>query len=470
MRPFFLFAALWAAATLNAHSQIVITNNQLRVWEDKLWFTAQERVRLEYRENNVTFNDHVDKDTDLWVLQRARLGMGVKPVDWLKAFGELQDAREMDSTRVPVNADLEEDTIDWRQGWIELNNYKHFPLGIKVGRQELSYGDERLIGTFDWNNAGRVFDAVKVRWQSSNFWVDLFAGDVVLNNVTLGNRDNSFDDRPYWQDDFFGIYGQSQLCPFQLMEGYVLYRDKDDATYDGPAREIVTLGARIKTNAKLLPWDYYAEVAGQLGEVDKPGLGAPQGVARRFGDNSLQNGADHAALAAVIGAGFAFTNCPAKPRVGLEYNYASGDSDPTDGDNGTFDNLYPTNHKFFGYMDLFAWKNVHNPRVMLSASPYKTVVVQLDYHLFWLVEDEDFWYRANQSPVGTPARRDVTGGSDSYVGSELDLTITWTACKYVKVLGGYSHFFSGGSVDDTKGGANGDDDADFLYLQTALSF
>ncbi|MSR64181.1 MAG: hypothetical protein EXS18_00170 [Verrucomicrobiae bacterium] len=93
-----------------------------------------------------------------------------------------------------------------------------------------------------------------------------------------------------------------------------------------------------------------------------------------------------------------------------------------------------------------------------------------DYHLFWLAENEDFWYRANQAPVGVPARRDVTGGSGSFVGSELDLTVTWTACKYTKVQGGYSHFFAGDFVRDTTGTNNGKDDADFLYVQTTLSF
>ena len=357
-----------------------------QIWlaNSNVWVTGQERMRLEYRENNVTFNDTINKDTDSWLLQRARLGIGAKGFDWVKIFGELQDAREMGSTRFaaspPGNADLEEDTIDWRQGWIEIANYKQFPLGAKVGRQELSYGDERLIGTFDWNNAGRVFDAAKVRLQEEKFWVDLFKANVVLNNVQ-SSRDQSFDDSTYWGDDLIGLYAQTTLLSFQITEGYVLYRDKDSAEFDGPARRIWTLGTRWKSTPKLAPWDYYLEVASQVGEVDKPGsTGTGKNPARRFGDNSLKNGIDHHALAAVIGGGFTCTNCPTKPRVGLEYNYASGDSNPNDKESTTFDNLFPTNHKFYGYMDLFAWKNIHNTRLTLSASPHKTVVAQVDYH------------------------------------------------------------------------------------------
>lgn len=435
----------------------------LELLDGKVWFTGEERLRIEYRENNVTFNDSVDKDTDLWFLNRVRLGAGAKPVDWFTIFGELQDAREWDSKRFPTDVNLEEDELDWRQGWIQLGLIEEFPFGLKIGRQVLSYGDERLIGGFDWNNVGRVFDAAKLRWQEEKFWIDLFGANVVRNTVATG-REDSFDDRSEWADDFFGLYAQTTLCPFQSIEVYVLLRDKDDAVYDGPAREIWTIGTRVKSSEKVLPFDYYAEIAGQVGEVDAPGVGAP-----RFGEPSSKKGVDHYALAAVAGGGFTFTNCYARPRIGLEYNYASGD-ERSDGENNTFDNLFPTNHKFFGYMDLFAWKNIHSPRATVSAAPHKRVNVQIDYHLFWLAEDEDYWYRANQVAVGVPARLDTKDPRSSFVGSEFDLTVTWNACKYAKLLAGYSHFFAGDFLNATKGGSNGTDDADFLYLQATLGF
>lgn len=444
---------------------------QIEFWEGKVWVTGQERLRLEYRVDNVTFNDDVGPDTDLFLLHRARFGLGVKPVDWFKAFGELQDAREIGSRRVPINFNLEEGALDWRQGWIELANYKGFPLGLKIGRQELSYGDERLIGAFDWNNVGRVFDAVKLRWQVEKIWAELFAGNVVRNNVLTG-RDGGFDDKTEWADDFFGLYAQTTICPLHVTEAYVLFRNKDDAVFDGPAREIWTLGARVKSTPKVAPWDYYAEIAGQAGEVDAPGsAGTGPFPARRFGDDSMADSVDHRALAAVVGGGYTFEKCPWKPRAGLEYNYGSGDEDPTDGENNTFDNLYPTNHKFFGYMDRFAWKNMHSPRLTLSAKPHKDLTLQADYHLFWLAEDRDFWYLAGGGPVGAPPRRSLAGTAGSFVGSELDLTFWWNAHKHVRLHGGYAVFFAGDFVDDTAGtGLNGNDTAHFLYVQTTVSF
>lgn len=58
-----------------------------------------------------------------------------------------------------------------------------------------------------------------------------------------------------------------------------------------------------------------------------------------------------------------------KPRLALEHNYASGDSDPNDGNVNTLQNLFPTNHKFYGAMDVFARQNMHNVALEVSAKP-----------------------------------------------------------------------------------------------------
>ena len=62
-------------------------------------------------------------------------------------------------------------------------------------------------------------------------------------------------------------------------------------------------------------------------------------------------------------------------------------------------------------------------------------------------------------------RRDTTGRSGSFIGSEVDVTATYTPHKRVKLQAGYSHFFTGDFVSDT--GAHSD--ADFVYTQLTLN-
>ena len=77
--------------------------NPLCFLEGKLCIDIQERMRFEVRENNFDFNDDVDSLTDDdWFLNRFRLGIAFKPVDWLKFYVQGQDAQELGSDRPDI--------------------------------------------------------------------------------------------------------------------------------------------------------------------------------------------------------------------------------------------------------------------------------------------------------------------------------------------------------------------------------
>src|SRR3954469_4118962 len=128
----------------------VLEKNPLSFWGGKAVFDFEERFRWEIRDNNFDFDDRVNSlNDDNWFLQRARLGLKLSPTPWLRIYGQIQDSREYNSDRPDfpnVNGAEGDDSVDLRQAWIELGNPKEFPLTLKLGRQVLSYGDERLVG------------------------------------------------------------------------------------------------------------------------------------------------------------------------------------------------------------------------------------------------------------------------------------------------------------------------------------
>ncbi|MBA3651470.1 MAG: alginate export family protein [Chthoniobacterales bacterium] len=131
-------------------------------------FDLEERIRAESRENNRDFDSsaHDDND-DSWLLNRFRLGLAFRPVTWLKLYGQTQDSREAFSDRanVPGIRGAEGDDIfDLRQAYISLGDIKRFPLLLTVGRQAISYGDNRLVADSKWGNFGRTFDAIRLRF------------------------------------------------------------------------------------------------------------------------------------------------------------------------------------------------------------------------------------------------------------------------------------------------------------------
>jgi Alginate export len=454
-------------------------HNPLSFFDGALVFDVQERLRIEGRENNFDFNDALSHPTDdWWLLQRFRIGVLVKPASWLKIYVQGQDSQEIDSDRNDIPGVLGaegDDIFDLRQAYIEIGNPKAFPLSFKVGRQILSYGDERLIGAFDWNNIGRTFDAAKLRFEQPKWWIDAFVSTVVVPRADSFNKSDLFDEDDVATSEtvFYGLYASTTAIPVQTTDFYALGLHTEQDTETLPAAGIdtdfATLGLRIKSkpgafapapssaglskDGKTMPplppakkpvgFDYDAELAVQFGEV---------------------RDLDLLAFAAHAGVGYTF-DFTWMPRIGIEYNFASGDHDPLDGDIETFQNLFPTNHKFYGYMDVFAWQNIHNLAAQLKIIPVKTLTFQVDYHAFWLADTNDVWYRAN----GTTAVRPLTPAAqaaDSFAGHEIDVTITWTPRKWIVFLAGYSHFFAGDYLADT--GAS--DDADFGYLMATLTF
>ncbi len=456
--------------------------NQYLRTEDPYWanwdFGAQLRLRYEIRDNGgATFTGPAadfrrnlapgtDNDNSLFMTKLlVRAGYTDK---WWSAFIQ---GRQSTTTGDERNPNIESDgPLDLHQAFVTVGNHKEFPVSLKVGRQEMAYGDERLVGAFAWNNVGRVFDATKARWQTEHFTAEAFSGRVIIPDDNNFNKANDYD----W---FSGLYVTTKAVPKQTTEVYAFSRNASRgsptalgvglaAPLNGPApRDIYTFGLRGKSNpGELGNWDYTYEFMAQFGHFNDP-LRAASGQA------SLE----HEAFAMVINGGYTFTDAPWTPRLGLEYSYASGDSNPNDNKHETFENLFPTNHKFYGYMDFFSLQNLHDVRLMLTAKPTPRLSLALEGHLFWLADDRDNLYAVNGARRGAIAPTPAGGyglnsGYSKFVGGEIDLIAGYALTKFASLEAGFGHFFTGGYVNSTFAPVGGAQSANWVYLQTMLNF
>ena len=393
------------------------------------------------------------------LLLRERLHVGYAPVSWLAAFAEFQSATENWDQRSPSP---DQNEADLRQASVSLGDPKIFPLTVKVGRQELLYGDQRFVGVGDWNNPGRTFDAVKLHFAGDSFWVDAFSGNVVVPYAGHFDESNV-------HDGFSGIYVSSdKLLPWQESQVYALARNADAnavsaSALDVPgtpttARDLYTFGFRCKSlPGKLGGWDYSLEAAGQLGSIY---------------NSTLKKRLDQQAYAVFASAGYTWKNVWATPRLGVGYEGGSGDSNSKDGTSETFDNQFGSNHAFYGQMDLFCERNMNIPRLSASIKPVKGLTLTADYLWFYLASTQDSLYPVS----GSGRNRNGYGihpGFDSYVGSELDLTGSYTLKSWCKLQAGYGHFFVGEYIKQslaTVAANGGAVDANWVFVQTTISF
>lgn len=466
-----------------------LVNDYLRQQSDVFnpWdFGGQFRARYELKNNFATpitpaipgapvaldFRDKGGNPHNDYVLLREKVHVGYAQ-PWFGAYVEGRDSSSHGDERDP---NPEADEFDLYQGFITIGNPKEFPLSLKVGRQELIYGDERLIGSLDWVNIPRTFDAVKLRYEGKLGWIDAFTSRPVLADDHSFNMANEYE-------TFSGIYASTKtLIPKQESQAYFLARNVEekspfahvkDVPQAGGAspRDIYTVGLRVKSlPGQFGGFDYGAELMGQFGRYQDAGTS----LAVQRTKKSLS----HEAYAAYVGMGYTWTNVSFTPRLGFEYNFASGDSDPTDDEHGTFDNLYPTNHKFYGLADFVSLQNIHDVRFMSSVAPCKNLTVSLDYHLFWLADTADSFYTVTGARRGTAAPATGAGNGyginknyDSFLGSELDLVATYKIRPWAIAQIGYAHFFTGKYIDQSLSAPGfGSKDADYVYLQTTFNF
>jgi hypothetical protein len=109
----------------------------------------------------------------------------------------------------------------------------------------------------------------------------------------------------------------------------------------------------------------------------------------------------------------------------------------------------------------FSLQNVHNFEAVAKTKLFAGLVLRSAWQGFWLSKpNSDSWYNAG-------AVRTAMSPVSSHVGDEVDITLIYKIPGYkVKVIAGYSHFFTGNYIKQT--GAS--KDADFVFIQAKMSF
>lgn len=383
------------------------------------------RLRGEFRErmeglNNFAFTE--GRDTTLF-LSRVRLQATVTPNKSLAFVVQAQDARVANKKVGPTVAPFR-DEIDLRMAYAEVGDVKA-PVAVRLGRQELVYGDQRLLGHVSWLNGARTFDAAKVMVRGKAVNVDAFVASVVTLNDTAFNK-SAFD-----ASRFAGVYATTgKLVPKASVEPYLYYRygtaqraetgvlgDLQQATLG--VRWVGTLPARL---------DYNVEMVAQRGSLATDDISAWAG---------------HWNVRETLTKKYAV-------KLFGEFNYASGDGNATDGTRHTFDQLYPTPHDKIGLADQAGWRNVRHLRTGLELTPRKGVALAASYHSIWLANTRDALYNAG----GAAVARVVGGAASAHVGQEIDVQATWAVSPILSLAGGYSHLTPGAFLKQATPGAS----------------
>ena len=396
---------------------------------------SQVRLRTESRRNAKFDGARPGNDED-YLLSRFRFGLTWEPTDRVTGIVELQDARihgerAISETRIP---NIFADQLDFHQAYLDVASPSPGPVraSVRIGRQKLVYGSQRMVSPLEWVNTARVFDGVRVRVGAGpGREVDAFATRLVPVTPT-GFNDHGPTGSRMFNSQLHGVYyTDASLVPAGIVEGYWLLRRAASL-----ADAVHTVGTRVETRHG--PWAFDGEVAAQSGSY---------------------GGLDHRASLVHVGGSYA-TALPGRLKLGAALNLGSGDDDPADRVHRTFDQLYPLGHAYYGYMDLFALQNLRNAEVTVEAALPRRTTLRVALQDFALAAPgTDAWYNVGGAVVHRAA-------ASSHVGNEVDVTLRLPAGP-VGLEIGYGRFFGGAYLRDAD---FSEDTADFFYLQTLVGF
>jgi len=446
----------------------------------KITISGDMRVRPEMRNNSnfglantsatgLATNGHATSEQ--FIQQWARLGLNYAVSPDVDTFFQMQYAKNWGSNSTAAGAAVAPNANDAntmtgvgvRQAYILIRNLGVDGLSMKAGRQIVVMGNHRLFGHFDWNNVGFSHDGITLQYAQPMYevwggWLRLAdtEANAVNGNCTTGscvggngavanvNAGNANADLVFTRLVFKPMAGLSIEPLWVFLNNKVGNRvagansaPGTPTTFGGtlahaPGQDRHTLGGRAAVRQGM--FDGTAEYYWQTGSM------ATTGSDQRLHIN---------AQAMAFEGGITLNDVPWTPRIGAEFNYASGDGDAKNcngttgaGCNGsanTFENLYPTNHILMGYADRMAWRNMVGYSASLQAKPSSEQQLDFRFWIFRKANNNDCWYNANQACFSTATATGNSGGGNT-------TNIATSDSLYKEIDGVYTIFFKDNKV------------------------
>ncbi len=317
---------------------------------------------------------------------------------------------------------------------IKVAEIDGYPAYLRIGRQELLFGSERLVTPLEWGNTRQTFQGVHGLWSNGTVDVDCFWTQYVLPNPSgWSNADTN--------QTFSGAWLAYHPDKKTTLDLYWLWLDDKD-TYKSMGitqdpTNVQTLGTRFVGDKDGFLWDF-----------------EPMFQCGNRGSQSILAGS------ASGGLGYSLPAVPLQPTFWAYYDWASGSPHPGVGDYSTFNQLYGFGHYYLGFMDLIGRENIRDLNFQTYLYPTNWINLNVQYHILSLDSSRDALY----GPLGTPSRVSLNGTAGKDVGQELAFIVNFHLGPHSDILVGWSYLFAGEFIQNTATTASGKFSPEMFYF------
>jgi hypothetical protein len=338
-----------------------------------------------------------------------------------RAFMELQSG--MANAKASTSP-ADENPLDLHQAFFDLNTSAGVAgnLTVRIGRQELFYGSQRLISVREGPNNRHSFDGIKAVFSSSNHQTDFFYSHYVASKKGV------FDDGFNKNTKLWGLYSVLNNVNFlRNVDLYYLGIEKKTARYDdgsGVERRH-SVGTRIW--GKTENWRYDLESIYQFGD---------------FTDKKVS------AWTASAHVDYILNHLKFQPELGLKTEIISGDAHYGDNKLGTFNPLFPRGG-YFGLAALVGPANLVDLHPSINLYFTEKLSFDFDYDIFWRYSSHDGMYGPNASMIYSGENI-----SSKFIGQQYSSVIGYEASKFLSFAGEFTFFKTGQFLKQASPGKN----------------
>ena len=365
--------------------------------EAQFSLTGEFRPRTEFSHGYKTLANE-NQDWSIATAQRSRLN-AIYSSQIIQTKLVLQDVRYWGSQ--PQLVTNEDYAVSVHEAWAEVEIAQNFSL--KTGRQELVYDDSRIFGNVGWAHQARSHDLALLKYEQDfklHFGIAHHENGNPANNIYSG-PDAYKDLQFFW---FNKSWENNSLSLLFLNNGVPVMETGGQKT-----KYSQTLGGRFSTSVESISLSanlYY--------QTGKHFTGKKINALNFMAEATMGNG------------------------VSAGYEYLSGNSYDKNDKVYAFTPFYGTNHKFNGFMDYFYVGN-HINSIGLN-----------DVYVKFSGSKNNIGYQAHLHYFASAGK--ISENAKKYLGTEIDLTVSWKIHEWATLSAGWSTMFAGESMGLLKGG------------------
>ena len=379
--------------------------------------------------------------------------------EYLSLTTELEDSRAYGYPSDEILSTGQINAVELLQAYVRADFSDVFVGGdstrVKLGRQTMDMGSRRFVARNRYRNTINSFLGANARWEdTAGSAVEAFFTSPTIrlpgtgDQEALRNNEIKFD-KELADNSFWGLFGShKEVIENVNAELYYYGLDRGDVFNLAVAdRKLHTFGSR---------W-YRPTVAGEpFWEIE---------YAYQFGESRSTKSAsdttdlDHSAYMLHVSGGYAFDNAPGLRVEGL-FDIATGDDDPSDGNNNRYDSLFGVPRFEFGPTGIFRGAtraNIISPGLRLTGDIAEGWQVRVTQRPYYLESKTDAWT--------TTGLRDDTGGSGRHFADITELRV-----RHPLLNGGARLEFGGAYLAAKEFAKNQGDGRDSIYTYVQIQF